>query len=311
MRTNESMFQTDIGLLDGDKWEGLIQSVYKSRYDTYQPMIASPGDYGIEGFVLENGVAIQCYCPQENYDGGTLHKKQKKKMTEDISKLVKYKDQIRERLGDCKISKWIFITPRVGKNDLHAVARENEKLIRESNIDICTHDFTILIHDLGNYESDIRAIQTVNGKLLSFSAFEDEIICEPIDKTDYEENIHDKNKVRSYVGGGYKEKLHLFLNSQTTEDYIGRYKILRNIYNNNPELYQRIAKSVNDFEDDVEILSMTWEGAPQELIDKIREKLMERFERDSYIKTIEYSNLESICKHMVARWIAECPMRIE
>ncbi|TOA28410.1 hypothetical protein CGK30_23380, partial [Vibrio parahaemolyticus] len=61
------MFHTAIGPLDGDTWEGFIQAVFKKKYDNYQEMVASPGDLGIEGFVLHEGILIQCYCPDENY----------------------------------------------------------------------------------------------------------------------------------------------------------------------------------------------------------------------------------------------------
>lgn len=82
------MINTDIGPLDGERWEALIQSVFKRKYDTYQEMVPSPGDLGIEGFVLGEGIVIQCYCPDEDYDTKTLHEKQRDKITRDIKKLL-------------------------------------------------------------------------------------------------------------------------------------------------------------------------------------------------------------------------------
>ena len=73
--------------MDGDKWESLIQAVFKRKYDTYQEMLASPGDFGIEGFVLNEGIAIQCYCPYRQYDTAPLYEKQRDKITTDLHKL--------------------------------------------------------------------------------------------------------------------------------------------------------------------------------------------------------------------------------
>ncbi|TOB14792.1 hypothetical protein CGK12_23770, partial [Vibrio parahaemolyticus] len=85
----------------------------------------------------------------------------------------------------------------------------------------------------------------------------------------------------------------------------------RRIFTESPELYERIAKLVNKFEDEVEELSLTWESTPQNLITGVEDRLMARFSKDLYISSIEHEDLVSITKHMVARWIAECPMRIE
>jgi hypothetical protein len=56
---------------------------------------------------------------------------------------------------------------------------------------------------------------------------------------------------------------------------------------------------------------MTWEESPQKLVSLVESKLIGRFEKEPHISTIEYEDIVSITKHMVARWIAECPMRIE
>jgi hypothetical protein len=55
------MIQTKYGTFDGNSWEELCQRVFKLKYgdDNYQEMPASPGDYGIEGVILNTGVAFQ------------------------------------------------------------------------------------------------------------------------------------------------------------------------------------------------------------------------------------------------------------
>lgn len=305
------MIQTEIGPLDGDRWEGLIQSVFKNKYDTYQEMVASPGDLGIEGFVLDEGIMIQCYCPDETYDTGTLHDKQRDKITTDIKKLSKNKIEIAKHVGNCKISKWLFITPRIGKHDIHAHARKKEKEIQAEELKFIADDFQILVQDIGHYINDIRQQQMVGGKQITFSSTSGEVITEPELTTKYDDNIHDKNKIRSVINDVYKPNNHVRLNELTKKLYLNGYEILRRIFNESPELYERIAKLVNNFEDDVEVDSMTWEDSPQKLVASVEARLIERFAKDSYISLIEYDDLVSITKHMVAKWIAECPMRIE
>lgn len=305
------MIHTDIGPLDGDKWEGLIQAVFKQKYDTYQDMVASPGDLGIEGFVINEGIMIQCYCPDEDYDTKTLYDKQRDKITVDIKKLSTNEAEILKHIGDTKISQWLFITPRISKHDIHAHARTKEKEIKTAGIAFISDNFQILVKDLGHYIKDIRQQQIIDGVQLSFSSATGEVITEPELTTEYDENIKDKNKVRSFIKDIYKPKNHTRLNDLTKKSYLDGYDILRRIFNQSPELYERIAKLVNNFEVDVEEVSMGWEDSPQKLVIRVEEMLIERFGKDAYISTIEHEDLVSITKHMVAKWIAECPMRIE
>ncbi|KDC55777.1 hypothetical protein [Pseudoalteromonas sp. S3431] len=141
------MIQTDIGPLDGNSWESLIQLVFKKKHDTYQEMIASPGDLGIEGVVLLDGIAIQCYCPNEDYDTKTLYQKQRDKITKDIGKLSINEKELVKHLGDCIIRQWIFITPRIAKHEIHAHARIQEKNVKEKKLEFISDDFQILIKD--------------------------------------------------------------------------------------------------------------------------------------------------------------------
>ncbi|MGL6170564.1 MAG: hypothetical protein ACRC1S_01510 [Vibrio sp.] len=305
------MIHTDVGLLDGDRWERLIQSVFKKRYDTYQDMVASPGDLGIEGFVLDEGIMIQCYCPDEEYSAGILHEKQRDKMTTDIGKLAKNEKALVKHIGDCKISQWLFITPRIGKHDIHAHARKKEAEVKEQGLAFIADDFQVLVKDLDYFIQDIRQLQVVNGQQLCFTSAKGEVIPEPELTTEYDVNIVEKNGVRSSINNVYKPEAHQRLNELTKKQYLKGYEILRRIFNQSPELYERIAKLVNNFEDEVEEVSMTWEDSPQRLVSSIEEKLIGRFQKDPHISTIEYEDLVSITKHMVARWIAECPMRIE
>ncbi len=55
------MYKTKFGPHNGDTWEGLCQQIFKKKYgeEGYQEMIASPGDFGIEGYTKITGLAFQ------------------------------------------------------------------------------------------------------------------------------------------------------------------------------------------------------------------------------------------------------------
>lgn len=306
------MINTDVGPLDGDSWEELIQLVYKRKYDTYQEMKASPGDYGIEGFVLSDGIAIQCYCPDEEYSTAELYKKQTAKINKDIKKLSTYESDIKSRLRDVKIKKWIFITPKKAKNGIHEYARKKETEVISLALDIVSPDFTILIHDIGFYLKEIRDIQLVRNEKLIFSNSENNGLKKIGDVTDYDENIHRKNEIRSYIKGSYREYTHEKLNDLTKDQFVLGDLLIRRVEKEQPQLYHALSRVINQYETEVEEISVTWEGKPAELIDKIRNELQGRFDREKVIfNSISNSDLCEIINHMVSKWIALCPLEIE
>ena len=89
------MLKTEYGSFNGDSWEKICQMSFKLKYESevYFEVLASPGDYGIEGFT-RSGKAFQCYCPDENYSSEILYNKQRDKITKGGEKLsgkrVKY-----------------------------------------------------------------------------------------------------------------------------------------------------------------------------------------------------------------------------
>ena len=102
------------------------------------------------------------------------------------------------------------------------------------------------------------------------------------------------------------------MNNKTKKDFIHGYEILRELNKHSPDLYALICKLVNQYEVDVAEDSATWDDTPRALLEKIKNELLSRLEKDSYVSSaIEYSNLNEIVNHMVARWIAHCPLRIE
>lgn len=74
--------------LNGNAWEKLCDSCYRSRYQEngYQELPAAVGgDGGIEGYTM-NGIVYQCYCPEREYSDDELYNHMRDKMTRDIKK---------------------------------------------------------------------------------------------------------------------------------------------------------------------------------------------------------------------------------
>ncbi|WP_273859550.1 hypothetical protein [Photobacterium sp. GSS17] len=309
------MIETKVGVLDGGSWEDLCQQVFKRKYLDYQEMVSSPGDWGIEGFVRGEGIAIQCYCPDKWYSSAVLHTKIVAKITKDLKKLETYKIELGSRIGndpDDLIKRWIFLIPSFPKNDIYEHLQKKEKEIRGKNLPFISSEIKLLIHTIDDYYDEILTIQNLNGVKVPFSDSYDSKIVKIDEPNEYSNNIFRKNKVRCTSGGVYKESRHLKLNEITEEKFILGDELIRKIEKSAPEIYRMLSKKINQYEKEVEEICCTWFGTPSDLIDKVKSQLKSRLINDDNITgSICNSDIDEIVDHMVSKWIALCPLEVE
>lgn len=308
------MYQTKYGPFSGNSWEGLCQQIFKQKYasDGYQEMIASSGDFGIEGFTIKTGVVYQCYCPEKNYTQDELYEKQRDKVTKDLGKLSRYESDLKSRLGDTEIKAWIFVTPDVNHNKILAHARTKQQEVKELGLSILSDDFTVLIHDADFYATEIRAFQTVNGEKINFNESIPSISA--VDDTDtenieYEDNIDRKSKIRcNYDADKNIIRLNK-LKGMTVKKWIEGDSKIRKIESSHPQIYYDLARVISQYEDEVTEQCLLWTGTAEELTNKVRTDLYERLQTE--IPDMSATDQREISDHMVSKWIALCPLDYE
>jgi hypothetical protein len=138
------LYQTPIGPHDGDSWERLCQVCLKSKYNgNYIEVPASPGDYGLDGFTLQ-GDAYQCYCPERECSDDDLYNSQRDKVTRDIQKLNKYKNELTQLLNGVKLKRWYLLTPKVRTNDIIFHCNSKVAEVKSWNLPFIDTDFNIV-----------------------------------------------------------------------------------------------------------------------------------------------------------------------
>lgn len=306
------MIQTKYGTFDGDLWEDLCQLVFKLKYEgqQYQEMVASPGDFGIEGFTKLDGMAFQCYCPDSHYTQKELYEKQRDKITKDLDKLRKYENEISRRMGETKIKEWIFVTPIITDNKLLSHAQTKQEEIVKWELSIIHPDFKVILQDADFFATEINEIQTAKGKKITlFSALELASQAEDKDVSEYEENISRKNKVRCTFNGALNEEKHLKLNRLTSNKWLQSDPFLKDIEKKASEIYFHVMRVINQYESEVEELCITWRGDAEELISKVRDELAQRLGEAT--PTLGEAERYRIADQMTSKWIALCPLGIE
>lgn len=299
------MLKTVYGVFDGKSWEELCQKCFKQKYgeEGYQEIKASPGDFGLEGFT-RTGKAFQCYCPDEDYTMEELYKKQRIKITKDLNKLKKYEEDITKRLSNVIINTWYFVTPIINHNNILAHCSNKIIEVRSWNIPFLSKDFDIQVRDADFYATEITSIQIINGQKIAFDDIPPTLdLLQEGNEDTYQDNINRKNRKR--IIDGNTDRV-VRLNKLTFGNLIKGNKRLKTISQRSPDIYYSIQRIINQYSNDVEHLSLTWYGEPEELINKIQDGLNKLLEKD--LPMISSADRISIVTHMVSKWLAICTL---
>jgi hypothetical protein len=305
------MFKSKFGTFDGTSWEALCQQIFKRKYERegYQPIPASPGDFGLEGVTLKSGWGFQCYCPNKHYERAELYEKQRNKITQDLGKLKLYQEQIQQLIGSTKLNHWVLVTPEFDRHALIAHARAKEMEVREWGLAIIADDFTVLIHDGDNFIVEMNEIRSALGQCLFFDEVAPALAELKGELEDYETNIRRKSERRlaqkqSY--GRFEDRVQR-MHQRTLEEFLGADGLLRRIEASAPAVFSRLARLINEFENYVISTSDTWEGNPEALTIQVRESLERRIIAD-LSPEFDSTTASTVARHMVARWLAICEL---
>lgn len=307
------MFVTSYGTYEGNSWEDICQICFKQKYgDDYQEVKASPGDHGIEGFT-NSGKVFQCYCPNENYNPDKLYNEQRDKITKDLKKLELFEKQLKKLLGDVKIKEWIFVTPRIDKNDLvkHCTAKTTE--YRKKKLAILALDFKVLVQDTQFLLPHLQiALKEVFPKLL----------FEPIQGNSINDRINYKNTQSSLVENSNRKHKKRFperttnveqkvdnFTDRTVKHFLDGKEILEkwgDVFSHNLErFYKLISQIEEEVEDECSFPTSDNNKRYESVKSKVFEKLNSNFEE------LDEITINHLTNYVIADWILRCPLNFE
>lgn len=273
-------------------------------------MPASPGDFGIEGFIKNTGVAFQCYCPDNHYTQEELYIKQRDKITKDLGKLKKYERDIQSRTGKSKIKEWVFLTPHITDNKLLKHSQVKECEVKKWGLSIISSNFKVILKDADFYANEIYTVQKASGSKLTFLSSMENIKDSDLDNlTSYEQNISRKNEKRCIFNGQVNTSKHQKLNKLTSKKWTDGDSFLRQIEKDASDIYFQISRVVSQYENEVEELCITWQGDAEELVSKIKTELGTRI--GEAIPSLGEAERYKIADQMTSKWLALCPLDIE
>lgn len=305
------MIETPYGPFDGTSWEKQLQFVFKKKFaaEGYQQIPATPGDFGLEGFTTISACGFQCYCPDKAYSSRELHEKQRDKITADLNKLKKYEKQLKGILGQTKLRRWCFVTPKIALNELLAHARSKEADAQSWGLSILDSSFEVILQDADHYASEIRDLQLSIGIAVDFGGLPTSLPELSTDDEVYEQNIRRKTeaRLRGRVSADKRDAKFNNLYAQTLREFLDHDREFKNINEQAPPIFARLARLINGYEAEVVEACSTWEGTPQDLTEKLREGLTRRIAKD-LAPHLDETGAARIARVMIARWIAVCEL---
>lgn len=310
------MIITPFGTYNGDSWEEHCQVFLKMKYeaDGYQEMTAhTNGDLGIEGFTRD-GIVFQCYCPDEEYDSNKLYEHQRDKITEDLGKLKKFKDQLLKFFQGVKIKKWIFITPKITNKELirHCHAKAVEYRIDETMKDLLDDSFDVLAHDESFYGKEIiQAKQILDEKININVPIPDaeEIInwkdCQTASITTLDRKIG-----ALFLGldeSQKSKKTNKYIDLQV-RNYIKGQEILNHMQQTYSSAYEKQVKIKSSIASHLEAEILLTDLAPKELLEETLERYKLALMGEKFHDIFEYSVYNDLCHEAIASWLIDCPL---
>lgn len=307
------------GYMNGNAWEELCVQCYRMRYqnDHYTPLSAAQGgDGGIEGFT-QSGVVNQCYCPEKDYSDQEYYEHLRKKMTDDIKKLLEPKYQ--QRLiawGVPQIREWQFAIPEQEDSRIvkHAEDKRKEVLAAKTKSPKdypCIHDdFKIIIKCADDFAPEICKIVLSPHKdyLLNLSLKKNDVIDYTLCESVKVKNITRKIKAIKQTEDDTDEDV-VILVDYYIKAYLKGLAILSNLRIKFPEIYETLVELEFSCKGDVSVKTRMITDRSEN--SKIFTKLLDEFEnklKEQFSTSIDLASIGELKQDLVASWLADCSM---
>lgn len=309
------MIKTEYGNFDGDRWEKVCQIVFKKKYEaeSYFEIIASPGDYGIEGFTRA-GKAFQCYCPNEHYTQSELYEKQRDKITKDLKKLKLYEKPLQKKLGDSLINKWYFVSPSYSKNDIvdHCTTKRDE--VKSWGLSIIDNiNFEVIPVDLDFLKPDIHHVLKIDEQKIDISpanpTTEDEKLNWKGKEISLVQNAQRKHKARFESSTNNLDKKVDILTEKSVSHFLEGSGILKKWQSDYPEDFEKFIKIISQVEERV-IEECMFPHNDNNLLHEKFSTMVEAKIKEGF-PYLDQAMIQNLCNQVMADWILRCPIDFE
>lgn len=296
--------------MDPDKWEKLIDKLYRIKYkdEGYQYIPArDDGDCGIEGYT-ETGIVYQCYFPVGDYSPKDLHEKLRDKMTTDLGKIEDNIEKLK-KLGIVNIKEWHFVIPKYEDKRIleHADKKEKEylKLKVEGKLKIIDDNFKIYIKLLDDFVPEIHTLIKTNN---DYKFLLPQITQIDFSSCDSEKKNNISRKIKTLKNNIDDKKTKKLINTYI-EYYLKGIEMLNEIRQHSPELYEEVIKIENTYRINMEIKCDS--NIENSMNQEIFREVLKDFENkltEQLGDVLSYRDIGELKQEIIGKWLADCPL---
>lgn len=282
---------------DGNEWEEFCRQALSRKYGAAWQKIPAKnrGDWGLEGFVRQEGVVVQCYA-DDSVSNQDRTRKQKGKLTADVPKLRRHSDTLK-RVLDMTVDTYVFLVPQFDDKELLPHAQTKSDLVRGWKLPWTAPTFAITVNDIDFLREEWEALRGALRPVIELApaaspAPHAELVETLVRKLGVIPRLTD-NPVRA---ADWRESL--------LSDYVDGNGILLRLDEISPEYHDRITRIVAGREK--HLARRTEASEPVDDLMELTDTLVEAIHRD--VASIDDADVQRIAGSIVADWLMRCPL---
>ena len=295
---------------DGKDWEDRACKLLEMRHgpgNFYRVPDAHKGDYGLDGYSVD-GWAYQAYAPEEPISTAKRFTEQRDKVTSDLNKLRKYRQDIEAMLGEIKLKRWSLFTPKHDSAELNKHCAKKTAEVRGWGLNFISNDFRVIVETEDNFPVE-REKLTHSGAIIL--GVDDPEITEKELADWYSQNDNFSQIIYtkfSKIDGINQESIPEIRNALIKQHLIGQ-ALLDAIYKSYPTIWYDIDQIKRRRAQTIAADSILDNTHRKRRVTNEVNRLAERLEAKVPTLTDEFAR--HLAYEAVAGWIMNCPMDFE
>lgn len=295
-----------IQIWNPDDWETFCLSLLQDRHgalNIHKIPASHLGDFGLDYYCPSDAVAYQCYAVEEPIDIATRALRQKKKITTDLAKVVKYQDEIQKLFMGTSIRRWILLAPLHDSKEVNLHCSKKTGDMRKAGCPALDAAFEVGIHDQSHFPDETVAAGLSNIARVSLSVpmpTDDELTVWKAGSTQLLANAtHKLNKRATSVQ--IEEVV-----ADTTRFFLQGSALLEALRNGSPDLHDRILSAINSRAQRLGFVGPQAGTPAGVILGSELDTMVETLRKVA--PTLSNENAEQIAYGAISEWIMRCPL---
>lgn len=305
---------SDVGPRQWDplEWQAHCEELLTMRYGVKVQLIPdrTNGDGGLEAYVATDGVAFQCYAPQDPLTIEAQTTGQKTKITKDTQKLIDNSKKTCGLIGKGNtIVEWVLLTPAFDDKSLivHAHNRAASIRLAAHEHDWCHPDFRISVHTDRLFAAELASLASVKPDVLGLSDTSNAPRTESEDDEPFEQKLRQKlivdpglaqraTRVERYV-------------EETLTSYFRGASELERLSRDAPTTFRAINDCAGIVFEKIASAFLESDDKPLVVVGGLRDDLARKLRLQA--EGLQQPLAELLARYFIASWWLQCPLYLD